>query len=201
MITNFSTSSIRTGVKRKRFWDQNAVANSFFSIATTTLTSNQSTITFSNIPQTYSHLQLRLFAQDVRTTYGITEIKLTFNGDTSSIYTQHQIFGDGGAVTAGATTNYSSIILCDGTIGTTTGGTFGVGIIDILDYTDTNKYKTLRYIGGVDLNGTVASYGGRAGLSSGLWRSTAAITSITLVSNSLINFSTNSSFALYGVKA
>ena len=200
-ISNLSTSSMVSGVKRRKIWDQSATTDGFFQIATTTLNVASSTVTFSSIPQTYTHLQLRIFAQDVRTTYGITEIKLTFNGDTSSNYSQHQIFGDGATATAGGTANTSAITLCDGTIGTTTGGTFGVGITDILDYTNTNKYKTLRYIGGVDINGTIAGYGGRVGLSSGNWRSTTAISSITLISNSLINFSANSRFDLYGVKA
>jgi len=173
----------------------------FESIATTTLTTATSTITFSSIPQNYTHLQLRIFAQDARPTYGITEIKLTFNGDTSSIYTQHQLFGDGSSVTSNATANATFIILCDGTIGTSTGGTFGVGITDILDYTHTNKFKTIRHIGGVDINGTIAGFGGRAGFSSGVYRATTAITSITLVSNTLVNFTQYSSFALYGVKA
>ena len=173
----------------------------FYQIATTTLGSAQSTVTFSSIPQTYTHLQLRLFAQDVRATYGITEIRLVFNSDTSSIYTSHNMYGDGSSAVSNSTLNFSSMVLGDGTYGTSTGGTFGAGIADILDYTNTNKLKTVRHIAGVDLNGVIAGYGGRVGLSSGVWRSTSAISSITLTSNSLINFSANSRFSLYGVKA
>jgi hypothetical protein len=173
----------------------------FYQIATTTLGSATSTVTFSSIPADYTHLQLRLFAQDVRATYGITEIRLTFNGDTSSIYTSHNMYGDGATASSNSTLNFSSIVLGDGTYGTSTGGTFGAGIADILDYTNTNKFKTVRHISGVDINGTIAGYGGRVGLSSGVWRSTTAISSITLTSNSLINFSANSRFDLYGVKA
>jgi hypothetical protein len=165
------------------------------------LGSATSTVTFSSIPADYTHLQLRLFAQDVRATYGITEIRLTFNGDTSSIYTSHNMYGDGATASSNSTLNFSSIVLGDGTYGTSTGGTFGAGIADILDYTNTNKFKTVRHISGVDINGTIAGYGGRVGLSSGVWRSTTAISSITLTSNSLINFSANSRFDLYGVKA
>lgn len=200
-ISSLSTSSMFSGVKRRKIWDQSATTDGFFQIATTTLNSAQSTVTFSNIPATYTHLQLRLFAQDVRATYGITEIRLTINGDSSSIYSQHQLFGDGASATSNATANATYIILCDGTIGTSTGGTFGVGITDILDYANTNKFKTIRHIGGVDINGTIAGYGGRAGFSSGVYRATTAVTSITLISHSLVNFSANSKFSLYGVKA
>jgi hypothetical protein len=131
----------------------------------------------------------------------ICDEEVTFNGDTSSIYTSHQLYGDGSSATSNYTLNFSSMLLGDGNYGTTTGGTFGLGIADILDYTNTNKFKTVRHMSGVDINGTVAGYGGRAGLGSGVWRSTAAISSITLVSNSLINFAQYSSFVLYGVKA
>ena len=178
------------------------IVGDFESIATVTVGSGgTSTITFSAIPATYTHLQLRLFSQDVRATYGITEIRLTFNGDSSSIYTSHQLLGDGSTAQSNVTLNFSSMLLGDGNYGTTTGGTFGVGVADILDYANTNKFKTVRHISGSDINGTIASYGGRVGLSSGVWRSTTAITSITLVSNSLINFAQYSSYALYGVKS
>jgi hypothetical protein len=200
-ITNLSTSSLVSGVKRRRVWDQTATTDGFFQIATTTLNVAASSITFSSIPQDYTHLQLRSFSQDARGTYGITETRITFNSDSSAVYARHQLVGDGSTVFSDGATGGQYMILGDGTFGTTTGGTFGVGIADILDYTNTNKFKTVRQISGVDINGTIAGYGGRAGLSSGVWRSTSAISSITLTSHSVVNFSANSSFALYGVKA
>jgi hypothetical protein len=69
---------------------------------------------------------------------------------------------------------------------------FGAGIVDILDYANTNKYKTLRALAGVDFNGS-----GRVGLTSGLWQSTSAINAITLEGSSFVQYS---SFALYGIK-
>jgi len=178
-----------------------ALPGDFESIATTTLTTATSTITFSSIPATYTHLQIRLFSQDARATYGITEIRMSFNGDSSSIYRTHNLYGDGASATSSDGGALGYIILGDGTFGSSTGGTFGVGIVDILDYANTNKFKTVRNLSGVDLNGTIAGFGGRAGLSSGVWRSTSAISSITLTSNSGVNFTQYSSYALYGVKA
>jgi len=172
----------------------------FYQIATTTVGTATSTVTFSSIPQDYTHLQLRSFSQDSRATYGITETRITFNSDSSAVYARHQLVGDGSTVFSDGVTGAQYMILGDGTFGTTTGGTFGVGIADILDYTNTNKFKTVRQISGVDINGTIAGYGGRAGLSSGVWRSTSAISSITLLAQNG-NFSTNSRFDLYGVKA
>jgi hypothetical protein len=173
----------------------------FYQIATTTVGSGgAASVTFSSIPSTYTHLQIRLFAQDVRATYGISEIKMSFNGDTSSIYRGHYVYGDGSATSAVATAELGYIILGDGTSGTSTGGTFGAGITDILDYSNTNKVKVVRHLSGVDINGTIAAFGGRVGLSSGIWRSTSAISSLTLTSNSNINFSQYSRFDLYGIK-
>jgi hypothetical protein len=77
---------------------------------------------------------------------------------------------------------------------------FGSLIMDILDYANTNKYKTTRGIIGFDTNGTVAGYGGRVGLISGNWRSTSAITSITFTVDNAANYSANSKFSLYGIK-
>jgi len=172
----------------------------FESIATTTVSTPVASVTFSSIPATYTHLQIRLFSQDARGTYGITEIRLSFNGDTTSVYRTHNLFGDGASVTSNATAAQAYILLSEGGYGTTTGGTFGAGVADILDYANTNKFKTVRHISGVELNGQISGYGGRAGLGSGLWRSTAAISSLTLVGQGG-NFSQYSSFALYGVKA
>ena len=75
-----------------------------------------------------------------------------------------------------------------------TSGIFSGGVIDILDYANTNKYKTSRGLSGYDANGSGLLY-----LASGLWMNTAAITSIE-ITDALGNFATNSTFALYGIK-
>lgn len=195
MITNFSTSSIRTGVKRKRFWDQNAVANSFFSITTTTLGSNQSTVTFSNIPQTYTHLQIRFMSQNDRadTNNGIL---LTFNSDSGTNYSWHRLYGDGASVASSAGTSTSGIRIERQSAYSSANSIFGVGVCDILDYRNTNKFKTVKNIGGVDANGS-----GFVAINSGNWRSTSAVTSISLTGIDGGNFKQYSSFALYGVLA
>jgi hypothetical protein len=84
--------------------------------------------------------------------------------------------------------------------GTTTGGTFGVSIIDILDYANTNKYKTFRNLNGNDINGTIASVGGYISLLSGLWMKTNAITSLKFAPVNGTTFTQYSQFALYAVK-
>ena len=70
-----------------------------------------------------------------------------------------------------------------------------IAVADILDFNSTNKYKTVRGLGGYDGNDT----NGIVTFRSGAWMNTAAVTSITLLPNS--SFAQYSSFALYGVKA
>jgi len=164
--------------------------------------SGASTVTFSNIPNTYSHLQIRAFVQTDRGTFGVDSMGLQINGSAGTNYAYHYLRGSGSAVAAAAVTSASSIAeLSTVGCGTTTGGTFGISIIDILDYANTNKYKTVRNLNGVDVNGLVGGVGGFISLVSGLWMQTNAITSLVFNPNSGTAFTQYSSFALYGIKA
>ena len=187
------------------FWDGTAVYNpfsptgSYDALATYTVGSGGiSSISFSGIPNTYSHLQIRFISQDDRATYPISEIKYTFNSDTGSNYSYHQLSGDGGSIYPNAASNTAFGQLEMG--GTTTGGTFGAGVIDILDYSSSSKYKTVRALAGEMNNSSVGGYYGIVALNSGLWRSTSAITSLTFSPRYASNFLQYTQFALYGVK-
>lgn len=178
------------------------VTNSYESISTVTVGSGgASDVTFNlSGVSGYKHLQIRILGQTNRVTYGIDEMKLQFNSDTTGNYSWHTLVGTGSTVGVNAAASQTSISVGEGSFGTTTGGTFGAGVLDILDYTDTSKYKTVRVLSGVDLNGTIASYGGWVTLNSGAWRNTAAITSIKFAPNNGTIFTQYSSFALYGIK-
>ena len=177
-----------------------ASTNSYESISTTTLGSAQASVTLSSIPSGYKHLQVRYSAQDARATYGVDAWKIIFNGDTGANYSWHYLNGNGASASANSSGGSDNYIQTKDDLGTTTGGTFGAGILDILEYTNTSIYKTARNLGGVDLNGTIASVGGSITLTSGNWRNTAAITSITFTPYTGANLSTGSKFALYGIK-
>jgi hypothetical protein len=173
----------------------------FVSIATTTVGSGgTANVEFTSIPSTYTHLQVRCFAQTNRATYGIDEANITFNSDTGSNYVRHLLYGDGSATSASADTSQTSMRTGSGNFGTTTGSNWGSAIIDILDYKNTNKYTTIRSLSGADCNGTVGGLGGRVGLFSGLWLNTNAVTSIKLVPANGTLFSQYSHFALYGIR-
>jgi hypothetical protein len=151
-------------------------------------TGSSAVITFSNIPQTYQHLQIR----GLYSTNG-WGVALTFNGNTSANYARHRLRGDGSAASAAGSSSRSNVDLDSGGSGA---GQFTGIILDIHDYTSTSKNKTIRVISGQELNGT----GGRIDLLSGLWINTSAITSITLTADNSEPFTTTSTFALYGFK-
>jgi hypothetical protein len=169
-------------------------ASSYESIATTTVGAGGSAfVTFSSIPSTYTHLQIRVLARDTRAV-SFDNLLLQANSDTGSNYSDHFLYGDGSTTLSGG--GGSSTEIRTGTItgASATASVFGANVIDILDYANTNKYKTVRALTGADANGS-----GQMVFRSGLWINTAAITTIKLFPGGG-NFGQYSSFALYGIK-
>lgn len=168
----------------------------FEAIASTTLTTATSTVTFSSIPDTYEHLQLRIYSKNDCTT-GVGLIYLRLNNDSGSNYTWHLLNGNGASGNAaGATANTSMYLGYDP--GTQTGGTnmFGSTIIDIADYASANKYTTVRSLTGEDRNGA-----GTLGFHSGLWLSTSAVNRVDILPRATFNFVSGSVFSLYGLRS
>jgi hypothetical protein len=162
----------------------------FKSIATTTVGSTAvSSVTFSSIPSTYTHLQIRALyfgtsnPMAMQANIGIGAKSHILEGYGTSIYT----YAYDSAASKG-------MYITDSGNGMSTSiGT--VAIVDILDYANTNKNKTWRAISGVDTNSI-----GAVQLSSGFWNTTSAITSLTFNLSSTGTISQYSSFALYGIK-
>jgi len=153
-----------------------------------------STVSFTSIPATYKHLQLRLIARGGSGSSGSSYMNLTFNSVGSSVYAAHQLFGDGSSAQANAFASQSVIYVNRIAGAGTNSSTFGTVVMDILDYTSTSKNKTIRTLGGYDDNGS-----GRISLSSGLYQQTTAISSLTLTPEAG-SFPQYSQFALYGIK-
>ena len=163
---------------------------SYDSIATVTVGGGgSSSISFTSIPTTYKHLQIRGIA---RRSSGSTNTIVRFNSDTGNNYAAHYVIGNGASVSAGAEASVSRFYF---DVLTASATSYSAGVMDILDYSKTNKYKTARALSGIDLNGS-----GTVWLASGLWQNTAAITTVTLSLESSSNFEQYSSFALYGIK-
>jgi hypothetical protein len=173
-----------------------AATGSYESIATATGTGTSATITFSSIPSTYKHLQIRWIARSTFATASAVNINTQINADTGANYANHRLSGDGSATTAAGAASATEMVFPFMVSGNSaTAGIVGTGIIDIQDYASTTKTKTLRVFGGVDTNTSA----GRVAIQSGLWNSTSAMTSISFTSNDG-NFGTTTSFALYGIK-
>lgn len=176
---------------------QYIATTSYESIATVTVGSGgSSSITFSSIPSTYTHLQIRMIGRIDRTAEANDFFTIRYNSDTSANYSWHALEGSGAAVYAESASSTS--LPRNGDIAATTAasGIFGVGVIDILDYTNTNKYKTTRSFTGRDANGS-----GWVWFGSSLWMNTAAISTINILPTFGTGFQINTQFALYGIKA
>ena len=169
----------------------------FYQIATTTLGSDNSTITFDNIPSTYTHLQIRGFVRTSNSGTGFDDLNVVFNDITTTSYAWHRLIGNGSSASANGAANTTSAVMTEMLM--RNGGTANVFtgfVLDLLDYRDTNKNKTIRCLGGVDANGS-----GQVVLDSGHWRSTSAVTKITLTIAGAYNFKQYSSLSLYGMVA
>jgi hypothetical protein len=166
---------------------------SYDSIATST-PSGTGTVTFSSIPSTYKHLQLRILA---RYSSSITSgnIRMQYNSDTSANYATHYLEGDGASTGAGAYSSITYNYMVNVIGGSSTANAFWTSVVDILDYQNTNKYKTTRWLQGYDANGS-----GFVEFQSSLWQSTSAINSISFSNGGGWVFAAGTSFALYGIK-
>jgi hypothetical protein len=173
-------------------------AGAYDALWSTTLASGASSITISNIPTGYKHLQLRASVTSNRGGGNEQDYyRVRFNGDTGTNYSAHVLEGyvsGAGALATSSTASPYTFIGGGGSAGT---NVFGAAIVDILDYANTNKNKTTRAISTIDTNSAAS----RIWLSSSLWRNTAAISSITIDSYyGATSISQYSSFELYGVK-
>lgn len=156
-------------------------------IATQTLASATNTITFSSIPGTYTDLRIvASIAAPSGDNFG-----LRYNGITTSIYSQTILQGSGTVANSSRVTNNGFIYLNSGT----TTGSFSQYEINIFNYANSTTNKTE-----IHRNSEVGT-GAYVGAQVGLWRSTAAITSITIHTTAFSNMSVGSTFTLYGIAA
>lgn len=172
---------------------------SFESIATATGTGSSGTITFSSIPSTYKHLQIRGIFKVAGTGFYIDDLYLRLNGDSGSNYARHALLGTGAAASAAGAAS-SSYIDCGRVLSSdaTIANTMFAAVIDIQDYQSTTRNKTVRIFSGADGNLSDTSF--RVYLASGLWMNTNAVTSLTFSTASSLNFTTATSVSLYGIK-
>jgi len=174
-------------------------ASSYELIETVILGSAQATITFSSLgtySSTYKHLQIRAVSRTDRASNYADNIRLRLNGSSSTLYARHQLQGDNSAVTSGGIGDVDSMFTIGWAGGALETNSFGASVIDLLDPYSTTKFKTARSLAGV--MGITTGGNNNIQLSSGMWRSTDSVTSISLTATN--SFQSGSRFSLYGVK-
>jgi hypothetical protein len=156
-------------------------------IATQTLGSAASSITFSSIPSTYTDLRLVVTATAAS---GGQDVGMQFNGDTASNYSITSLQGDGGTATSSRITGFGNYRITYNGLYTST--TIPINIqTDIFSYAG-STYKTGLSTASGDLNGS-----GVVARNVGLWRSTSAITSLSIICG--VNFNIGTTATLYGI--
>lgn len=170
----------------------NVTSNNYASIATVYNSSAGGVnALFTNIPQNYSHLQIRLMGRTVSSSAG-APVYIQFNGDTTNNYSWHYNSGNGSSITAGGLGSYGDIEGMGMVVSGNLANAQCVYIIDLLDYSQTNKVKTLKALGGYDLNGS-----GTIFQNGGAWNSVSPITSLNV--QAYAGFAQYSHIALYGI--
>lgn len=179
---------------------QGAVGD-YESIATVTVGAGgrNTAIQFTSIPSTYTHLQFRYILRSTSAS-GAFNTTCRFNSDsTAANYAGHRLQGNGTAAAAGAQTGNGWAYFGGYSNGAEVAANiFTVGVVDVLDYANTNKAKTIRTLSGYDANGS-----GYSMLTSSMWTGTAAINTIDIqfeTSASSYPFAQYSQIALYGIR-
>lgn len=168
-----------------------AAGNALELISTQLLSSTTSTVTFSGIPSTFKHLQVRITARQ-DTSYTVSSLLMRLNSDSGSNYSWHRLQAGGGSVSSGAFTSQSQMGIGVSTDAGSTSNAFGGFIVDILDYANTNKNKTVRTLGGFAVSSNVIE------LKSGAWYNTSAVNALSFTGDG--SYVAGSRFSLYGVK-
>lgn len=171
--------------------------NSYESIQTFNISSNTTSVSFTSIPSTYKHLQIRAISRSNYTgSGGGIENYLTFNSDTANNYYYHVLAGNGAtAASTAAGSMQPNLVVGYSPRASDLANDFCAYVVDILDYQNTNKYKVIRSLAGEDYNGS-----GTIRFWSGNWNSTAAVSTVTITCLPSNSFTQYSSFALYGIK-
>ena len=191
-ISRFKTSSVAQGLpKYQKLWDQSTIYTppGFESIATYIVGSGgEASVTFSSIPDAYKHLQIRAFT-------GVSASMaayIRFNGDSTNSYAGHTLEADGGAVAFGGGGPGSAIYFAE----QNNANSWGISVVDILDYSSTTKFKAIKCLAGYQNDGS----GGRIRLAGGNWQnSSSKISSITMTPNSGV-WNQYTHFAIYGIR-
>ena len=155
------------------------------SIATYTVPSSQSSVTFSSIPQTFTDLVL--VTTVITTTGTIADLRTRINSDAGNNYSRIVMSANGSAVGTGQNVN---VPYAYGMLSTSSNWT--TNTMHFMNYSNTTTFKTILFRGNDTAVQTTAGVD--------LWRSQTAITNLVF-DNNIGDFITGSTLTLYGIKA
>ena len=168
-------------------------------ISSFTATTSVSSVTIAGIPQNYTDLVLVCNIQGINTVSEAAALYLEYNSDSGSNYSSTRLMGNGSTASSARYNNQTSNFIGLFPAFTTAGSKFGPQTIYLQNYSNSTTYKTI--LSRFNSDGTGVSGEDRVGAFVGLWRSTAAITTIDLTSSASGGFATGSTFTLYGIAA
>jgi hypothetical protein len=196
-VSRLSQQSLQQAFpKGNTFWDGTTATSAFDSLGSVLLGATNTSITFTNIPQGYTHLQLRYYVLGVSLN---DDLQMQFNGDTSANYSRHWVGGNGS--TGNASFSANSTFAYAG-LNATVDGYAAIGIVDIHDYTSTVKAKTSKVFCGSDRNSAST---GVVYMASNSWTKNTssvyeAISTLRFYTGGSTNMIANTRVSLYGVK-
>lgn len=167
------------------------MAYTYEPIATTTLGSNALSYTFTSIPGTYTDLVLVTNAKSTQTGSSGNGMRITYNSDTATNYSEIYLTGDGTTASSGRVGSQGYLTFGD--LPQTSNTAWNANVAHIMNYSNTTTYKTSMNRSNI---ATLATQ-----ITIGLWRSTAAITSIKIERDGTNSIAAGSQFTLYGIKA
>jgi hypothetical protein len=197
-VNRFSQASLSTPTRYRNLMAGSAYLpqlTDFQLISTQLILTNTTQVDFTSIPSTFRHLQVRMTARSSGTGTDVLDIR--FNGITTAAYNYHNLYGDGSTVSSnGNSTAQTSMEIFPAAMPAVgaAAGMFGAAVIDVLDYGQTTKNKTIRALSGHE----AAGQGKKVSLNSGFWNNTAAVNQVSFLLIGGRSFVAGSRFSLYG---
>lgn len=172
------------------------MASTYEAISSQTLSSSTNTVSFSSISGAYTDLRLVFQSRTDRTASTVEAVSLRFNDDSTTTYSHLRMLANSSTTFADRSANLTAA--SGGRINTSVSSNtvMSTHIVDILSYSKSGVYKTI----------LTSSSGNSSQIyfidrTISLWRSTSAITKITMLPALGPNFVSGSTFVLYGIKA
>jgi hypothetical protein len=164
------------------------MATTYEPIATTTGTGSSGTISFTSIPATYTDLVMVF--EGAGASGGTAGLAFTINGVVSgTLYSDTRLQGNGTAASSSRNSSQNS-----GNFGYISSSNRSMSILNIMNYSNTTTFKTT-----ISRSFTQDATDGRVGSYVTLYRDTAAVNRLDIIATP--NFTTTSTFTLYGIKA